>query len=42
MPEVFYEINGEFICAECVENVYMRYTDDYITGLEEDGTFKDD
>ena len=28
--ETFYEINGEYVCADCLETNHRRWTDDYI------------
>ena len=30
--ETYYEVNGEILCEECLNDTYLRFTSDYITG----------
>ena len=30
MGEHFYNFDGRYICAECLDENYMRWTDDYL------------
>ena len=36
--ETFYEIAGEILCEDCMNESYRRFTDDYIT--EKDGDYE--
>ena len=29
--EAFYEINGEYVCSDCLETNHKKWTDDYIS-----------